>query len=172
MMLIVLALTPWLAISMASGMPVMRSTYDYTTSNTTYTLSSGLNASLVSNYSNEKSEERAEMPEYIDRILKTFQPDKFTNLGPYTNVKRLSLIEKTKKSFYTLVASSNFFLGNDLDVWMRFLNRLFVDSEAVNKVMFELLAHHFVKEHAKLTSALVLGKNHPKKDVVMKLLDL
>ncbi|CAI5708856.1 unnamed protein product [Peronospora farinosa] len=99
-------------------------------------------------------------------------PDKFTNLGPYTNVKRLSLIEKTKKSFYTLVASSNFFMGNDLDVWMRFLNRLFVDSEAVNKVMFELLAHHFVKEHAKLTSALVLGKNHPKKDVVMKLLDL
>ncbi|CAI5701173.1 hypothetical protein KXD40_004246 [Peronospora effusa] len=154
MMLIVLVLVAWSSANAASAMPedVIRTTYDFTTSNITYTLASVSNADMESKYSDDKPEERAIEPATIDDILKSFfEPNTFEKLSYHIKRDKLSSIKKIREGLLELIDSPEMFKGNRIIKWRKNVSELLPDK--VDEATLKLLATHFESEHA-LTSAL------------------
>ncbi|CAI5708771.1 unnamed protein product [Peronospora farinosa] len=168
-MLIVLALIGWSAASMASAMHEkdMRTTYDYTTLNTTYTLDSVSDANMASNYFDNNLDERTVD---IEGILRKFRPDMFENLNEIEKNDKIKLINDIKIGYFKVKDSPNILKGKVFAAWMDYIGKLLPGQE--DKVIFEVLASHFLYDHV-LASALLLAINlRTNGKIANKLLDL
>ncbi|CAI5707101.1 unnamed protein product [Peronospora effusa] len=145
----------------------MRTTYDYTTLNTTYTLDSVSDANMASNYFDNNFDERTVD---IEGILRKFRPDMFENLNEIEKNGNLMLIDKIKIGYFKVKDSPNILKGKVFTAWMDYIGKLLPGQE--DKVIFEVLASHFLYDRV-LASAL-LSAIHSRTNVKIanKLLDL
>ncbi|CAI5702067.1 unnamed protein product [Peronospora effusa] len=170
-MLIVTMLIAWSAASVASAMlkDAMPSTYDYTTSNNTYTGASISNADMASNYSDDKPGERTlltpqtlETPLLPDsaltnfaNLLERYKPNLFEGMKLIKKRQKLKEIRKVQDGIVMLARNRNIFLKHLFNNWKENVKKVLPDVN--NEALIGMLTHHFESDHA-LASALVQGK--------------